>query len=464
MTGLRRLLSRVGSRLNGEEGIALVAVMGVMGVLLLITAWVATGSEQLSTTTNADRDAKRALAAAEAGLAVATERLARMTLLPEQCLTNEGASTVGTGECTPPTTTVSLGNNTSYRFLVSREVSGTTGCATGQVPVGKERCITAVGRANGVERRLLRLIQTGAPMFGEAGIVGLDSLFFDNSNELKGTGNSVPLTLGTNGDVTMVNSNVVNGTFHLPASAVINSTSSSTGWTRTTRDAAWELLDVGYAIDRAWASNQNGTLSSSVYDSTTKRLYLANDDVTTTIGGGTYVFCEFYAFNSAKLNISSGQTAKIYVDSPLRAGSPCPAPTSDKRGRGRLILHNSVELNLNGAAPYLQFVVAGTGDEANNPAHICPDNKSYFEDVVLCNSVKMNGTVYAPRSEIKAVNSVEVGGGLAGRDVSFINSIKFTQPAGLGSLTLDTFRNRRWYECKRNPSVSSDPESGCTAP
>lgn len=450
-------------RLSNEEGIALIAVMGVMGVLLLVVAWVASGATHVSETTNTDRGSKRALAAAEAGLAVATERLNRTSLLPGQCLTNSGASANGTGECTAPTASEaeSMGNNTSQRFLVSREVGPTTGCTTGHVvPAGFERCITAVGRANGVERRLLRPVQTRAPIFGEAGVIGLNGLHFINSVEVGSQ--SAPMTFGTNGQVTMGNSIKAYGTFLMPASAPAISVCSGcgSGWTRTTRAEEWELPALDPALDRAWAVNQNASLSSSLYNSTTKRFSLNG---TATINGGTYVFCDFDVRDNSKLSITSGQSAKIYVDSPLRAASPCPDPTSGQ-GRGRLTVDDSAELNVGGAASRLQFYVAGTGAEADNPNYPC-SNGPYKDDVVLCNSVKLHGTIFAPRSTVYLVNSVEMGdGAVAGANVVFGNSIKIGLSGFSGNVTMDVLENRRWFECKAVPSTSSDPESGCTAP
>src|SRR2546421_7610639 len=101
-TTLRRLR-------DGEDGVAMIVAMGALTVILLLTALAAAAAVQLSTSSNQDRNDKRAFQAAEAGLQVATYRMNKLVPGPTQtnpnlgdgyCITNSGSIPLVSGGCT----------------------------------------------------------------------------------------------------------------------------------------------------------------------------------------------------------------------------------------------------------------------------------------------------------------------------------------------------------------------------
>ena len=83
---------------------------------------------------------------------------------------------------------------------------------------------------------------------------------------------------------------------------------------------------------------------------------------------------------------------------------------------------------------------------------------------MLDNSVNFYGSVYAPNSTIQAHNSVKFYGATAADKIIFFNSVDFFLT---GEVKDKDFRSpgaaqrRGWAECRPQPTVATDPESGC---
>jgi Tfp pilus assembly protein PilX len=425
-----------------ERGAALPVAMMVLGMVTLLVPPVIGTGLQTKDLANDSSNRKRALAAAEAGLQIAQYRLAMLKPSPAHCLTSLPLVPVN-GEC--PAQTESLGNGASVTYHVTPALGAEGQCATTPAqPTGAEqRCITATGSVGDAVRRVqLRtaVMQNGSrQVFGEAGIIGLESVNLFNSVTSQGS-------VGSNGVIDLNNSITVNGSL-LPSptgTTRIGTSVTVTGGTQNT-STLWELPDADFSLSQV--TNDNSLLSISHYSAGTREFDIPTGEYQ--FPGGTYNLCSLTAGNSVKLKVPSDQVVRIYIDSPLRPGSGCPS------GSGRLVLNNSVELNKQAdIAGNLEIYVYGTGIEtANQP------------DIRLDNSVWLTGSVYAPRSTFDAVNSAIIRGGIATKVVRLGNSVTFTLTSDVQAKSLtvgagETSR-RAWAECSAQPSDPADPESGC---
>jgi hypothetical protein len=486
-------------RLSRQEGVALPAATGMMLVIsLFVTAFFALAL-RTNDTSNADRNSKRALAAAEAGLQTAVYRLnsIRPAIASTACLTYGpiGVAEVTVGQC--DYAEGDLGNGAGFRYYVTPELgANAAGCVLlpGRVHDARDRCVTSVGTVNGVSRRVQTRIGRqafGFPSLG-AGLVG-KSLFY--------AWNSVTATsdIGSNGHVELINSITVNsgtniaGALKLPPTATTNYVNSVNVAANPDRQAVapYELNPVNFEpVDGdILGENDNDKLIGDrtsdgdyVYDVATRSLDIKKGNYV--LDPGTYSFCRVFIDDGVEIQRpDGGGPTKIYVDGrdDDRVGSEC---TGDEDGR--FLINNSVKFNLNtqqgdltevylhgtsrddltGTSPpdwsRPSWCGLQTGDNltSDSPAHWAQCRS----DFVLGNSVEFYGKVYAPNSTIEARNSVKISGAMAGDTVRFYNSVEFTATPGGGGgdgTTVGPAIRRGWTECRPVPTVAGDPESGC---
>jgi type II secretory pathway pseudopilin PulG len=449
-------------RFAGERGIATPVAIAVMSVVMLLAAGGALAALGTNESANDDRRAKRALAAAEAGIQQAAYRLA--TLRPDRTKCLGAGPTIwavdpdlATGECTTQVPgTIAPGAGFSY--VVTPELSG-TGCADqGNVPpdmTSSDHCITATGTVGSITRRLQARVRVArGGIFSGIGLVGLDSVTIQNSGE-------VWSDIGSNGLISGGNSTEIDGVLKIPNTApspTING--AHNGVVR--QPNRWELAPTDFAAIAA-GPNNNATLSgwTTSWNSTTREAVL--DGKKYTLPAGTYLMCEFFADQSVDIDLtgaSASNPVRIFIDSPDRPGSGCPA------GTGRFCLDNSIKFNRPGNAAALQIYVHGTTAVCASGRPGMPfQASSYRTDmpIVLNNSVDFNGSIYAPTTDVRLNNSIQMEGGIVARRVHFENSIDFwhadelaDQVAGPGPV-----RRVSWVECRPQPTTPSDPESGC---
>ena len=204
--------------------------------------------------------------------------------------------------------------------------------------------------------------------------------------------------------------------------------------------------DAGNDNDRIQSGADSKT--NTTYTHSTRHVYMPNSS-SLTLGGSTYNFCSMDLVNSAYVNIANGAKVRIFIDSPERPGSGCPSTS------GWLRVDNSSGFNNPSGNPLnLQIYVYGTSDAY-------PANQ---DQVRFRNSTNFTGVLYAPQSNVRIDNSGEVRGGIAGKSVDFINSVKFFWDSGLNDLKANTvtqYFRTGWRQCKDKPTTTSDPESGC---
>jgi hypothetical protein len=487
---LRTLLAK-------ERGIAMPTATSLLMVVSLLAAAGLASSTQLSQSASRDQDRKRALGAAEAGLQTAIYRLnqIREPVVPgTMCLTTGPVAPVSGDNC-PASPTESLGNGASFYYYVSPrlEVSGTCSLQPGQVATTRDRCVTAVGVADGVTRRL-QVRVSEHDVFGgffDVGLLGKSVFYAYNSINMVAD-------IGSNGTVYLNNSVTANDEDSLGVDGAVKL---HTGGTYTAvnsvtvegglqpRAEAYEMPAADFeSYDgesggvAAPSENNNASLSPTYYNAANKSFRVNSGTVT--INPGTYYFCNVYFGSSVNfrisnsgLNTTNGMT-RILVDHPRRPGHNCPTSpttyTSDHAGT--FGVDNSVLINKEAAEreELLQIYMYGSANEQESLTTSryswCARQSSPSlpgecrADFMLDNSVEFYGSVYAPDSTVQAHNSVNIWGGLAGDKIRLFNSVSFrvtdavrTAPA----LKPGAVRRTGWAECREDPTTVGDPESGC---
>lgn len=449
---MRSLLAR-------EDGVALPLAVTALALVSTLVAISAAGSVQLSGTSNTDRDSKRALAAAEAGLQAANYRTNKLNPASASCVTDRIATASG-GEC--PGFTEQAGTNASYTYHVSLPLAAGAQCAGQEVQLvdgGQQtvtqRCITSTGTVNGVTRRLQSRVASyvGAGLYPLAGSIGKRGVSMQNSADIIGG-------VGSNGVIEFKNSATANQIELGPSGRLVVGNGSGIGQTtqRTAEQGPFVLSSVD--IGDAPTNNDNARITSGLdtshnvaYNGSTHELTLNNSSSLTLGGGstGTYHFCSLKMANSAHLTIAAGARVRILIDSPERAGSTCPA-TSTRPDSGRLIVGNSSDfVNPSGDPRNLQIYVWGSPVQDRNV-------------VDFSNSNALVGSLYAPQSRVVFKNSATIVGGVAADYIEFKNSVNITWDSRLADLrarTVAVHYRTAWRECRPQPSLASDPESGC---
>jgi hypothetical protein len=448
---MRRLLDL----LRRQDGVAMPTVMGALAVTTLLAGTTFAVSLEGQHSSTRDRDSKRALAAAEAGLQMGFLKLSEVRPTSDAYCVTDAAVLPGTngaaaGEC--PWHEGDLGNGARYRYVVATPTSGTCPAVPGKPTSVRDRCITSIGTVNGVKRRLQMRILYIPPWkpFREAGLVARNNI------DIRHNETQVNSTVGANGNVTITNGTRVNGGVILGESTSTATFTNGGGTVNnqppSRRDSPFEFPNVDALFDAASkpAGNQNATLSST-YFSSGQRAFAMGNSTSYTINGGTYHFCSFTMNQGAKLRVPAGQVVRIFLDSARRPGSPC-----TNQAHGEWLQGQATEVNREfGADPaQLELYVYGrNGDSLDDPG-IEIGNAAYFY-----------GSIYAPYASLSLPNSGTLIGAATVNNASIVNNSEFTWDNRVLNKTIpgtgeaDT---RSWFECRRDPTVESDPESGCS--
>jgi hypothetical protein len=472
---------------KSQEGVALPVATAMLLVISLFVVAFFSVTLQVNDTSIDDRSTKRALAAAEAGLQTALYRMNRIPTPDDgtSCFTFTWVVLPASGQC-PAAPEVSLGNGAVFWYYVTPELG--TGSCLGVAGLPTDRCITAVGKVGGVQRRVqVRASRlTGPPSYKSIGLVSKSLMYAGNSSEITSD-------VGSNGQVHFGNSaktfsnssaGIDGAVLHAPGSTWGTSGSGQQiagGRQSVTTPFVFEPIkfeDAEIAAQQTnlktsplWTTTLPGSGTNYTYNATTKH-FTVRDGKEVTLPGGTYYFCRLYMENGAKLKFSTTQATQIYVDSPSRTGSLCTTTTTPQVD-GTFWLNNSNEFNKDGREDLVEIFVHGTPYNANRtPPSWCtpagdtppaPDDRCE-SDVLLNNSSGFEGMIYAPNTTVELNNSGKMKGAIAADKIRFNNSVVFeltdavedSAPATTGGI------NRgNWVECRAEPTVTGDPESGC---
>jgi Tfp pilus assembly protein PilX len=466
MTGLRH-------RVRGEEGMAMVVAIAVLTLTLTFSALTATNADQRSKTSGQDRDAKAALAAAEAGVATAMHRLRTTALQPTDCLTDRAAAPLANGQC--PQQTEPVGTNAQYSYVVTRSLSAVAETCVSlpgapAPPAGStERCITSLGTANGVTRKVQMRVQAPIALPSHwAGLVATDRVEINNSIVMYPCGTSeVPAgTVGSNGSIKLNNSVELahgdcatrqwNVAYPGGTSVTIGNSITPAAPTQSVRPSPWVIPAVDFGPSQT--TNSNGSIatfarSGVTYTSASRSLTIDKDGYLE-LRAGVYNFCSMDLAEGAQLYGRLGEQVQIYLDSPTRPGSGCTAG-------GELHLNNNNWFGW----PKGKDRVADAAELRQRAKELTlyVYGGSSGLDVHFNNSIHAAALIHGPTSRVKLNNSVDMFGAIATAEIDLVNSVWFQRPDGLSSGASSTGRaygRQAWGQC-RSVMSAADPEAGC---
>ncbi len=439
-----------------EDGAALPVAMLTLVVLGGLSAVIAASAMNSSTTSNRDRNAKAALAAANAGVQSARYRMGRTPTQTQsasdaKCFTTTWVSPTG-GICPPQTE--SLGNKASYTYRVSPALASTDGC-TGlwvQAAAGNnvdQRCITATGTVNGVTRRVQERV-VGYEFVWPNGILALGTM--TTSGTLNMTGE-----VFANGNPNL-NGTSVTGTLHYNQGSTVSNFTCGTGCQQIAEPSPIAPFTApavnGQEYADARASNNNAAITAafgSNWNATNREVTGGGAGTSASpviISSGTYYFCDIRLTNPAYFRLAPGAQVRFFIDSPYRTGSGC------RSNKGNFVASNTMSFhNPSGDPLALRFDFYGQPGSAN------PNSDITFSNNVNTATNPFAGLIFAPNSNFTTTNNTVMTGSVVARRVTSSNTLTFTGNAGdVGAMR--HYYPSDWHECPPVPS-GPDPASGC---
>lgn len=446
-------------RLSGEEGIAMIVVTAVLLVVSFLALAFASAARDANSVTVRDSSSKRALAAAEAGLQVATQRYAehRFALAANLCLAGANAITPTTPlagpECPAVTDGGQLGDGAAFSYVISlpgASCPATPIAAEDAIDATLARCVTATGTVQGVRRRVqARLaLDDSPPFFKNAGLVGFDSVSMQPNATIGAA--DARVNVGSNGPISLNNGvNVWGDAMLAPPAGSFAANGGTLHGSQLTLADSFELeLDHEFAKAKTSPPNSNGLLPTSVYTAATRSFRLSSGTYTlpaVSPGPTIYHFCSFDLAEGTRLQIPSGSEVRIYIDST----TPC-AGSSDVTFRKGVCVNFSDcsgtwEMGTPATASLLKFYLAGAG-------------RLGFEQ-----GSKVSGVFFAPKRAAEFTPQIRFNGGLAAKSVSLFPQLALTWPEDSKKAIHGEDQTTRngWFECKPAPDPPGDPESGC---
>ena len=448
---------------RNEDGVALPVAAGVLLVLSLLIVALASNAMQATSSANKDRNSKRALGAAEAGLQVANNRLNEVRASGNRCFTYEPVLIPASGECPPVEVDLGNGAKTTYHVTPALEDGDACGSVPGALASGVERCITATGEVNGVKRRVQTRVLTtpiSPPLLQVDGMTGLKRIDIGNNAESGGN-------LGTNGEIVIGNNGVV-PQIELGPRARIRANKLETEFDPkvhledfTLREPPIEgtQFPCEEGVVMQGCNNNIALASYPGYDEDTRDLRITQNLV---LPSGDYNFCRL-EFAGGGLRAEPGATVRIFVDGPEhsdgRPGSMCMNYGGDPQWGG-VDGKNGISIGQPNDLPEaIELYVYGWPSDSNYA-------KDWGRSMIQVgkNDLAANAFIYAPQSYVYvAKNSAIVNGAVAAEEVYIKNSLQFNWDDDLRWVGFSSGRYDRqgWRECKSEPTVPSDPESGC---
>jgi Tfp pilus assembly protein PilX len=459
-------MTRLRKHIRNEDGVAMIIVMGVMATLLVLTSVVVSSSNLVGQNTRQDTARKRAFEAAEAGLQATVYRLNMLGPANNMCIGGASETVQAPSGTTCAPYTEDLGNGASFTSWTTTTLGSGATCAGLDVGSGSsiaERCVTASGTVAGVTRRVQTRVASydGVPLFPITGVTGLRSVFVNQNGHIVGG-------TGSNGQITVENNGTTSSATIGPSAPNVivgNNGSSGPVTRRSATQGPFQLapVDPGNSV----TTNDNGRLSNAfanppvspydsvssgvTYDAATRTLALGNGE-SVSLGGALYNFCQLSMDNNSTITLAPGARTAIYIDSPDRAGSGCPAAS------GTLTMSNNTSF-VNNSPP-----VAGSGFSHDPTALQLYVVGKANTAVTLRNNADFYGTVYAPTSLVYLWNNAGTWGAVAANDVDVLNNAVITADPNAANIRTSTgagvyFRSA-WRECLAT-ATTTDPGSGC---
>lgn len=476
---------RVGGRLAAADGFALGAALIVLLIVSVLAAASVTVAVNSSSSTTTDASRKAAMAAAEAGLKIATYRLTMLNPAASDCVAGSSVAAPVGGYCGSGAPQ-QLGNGGTFTYTTTAALDETSQCV-GLTIVGQtsleQRCVTATGTVNGVTQRVEARVATftAQPLFPfpEVGMIGLDGV------EDGGAGAAIESGLGSNGKIKLEGAGgkqtgkcLLGPSGAYEANPPSNKLCSEEVMKRTPAEGELVLSPVkpgnaevdgncpqvaepdpsgncdqriiegmrkadnqSYAPPYDQISGKTGSLETAQTMLEKEHvLELAGAGVTLTLGGGVYFFCRVSVKGShSTIAIAQGARTAIFVGSPK-----CGAKS------GEFLLEGAgTSIENSGAVTNLQIYVYGAG-----PVRIAGAGNT-TTGVVL----------YAPEAEVTingaggtlegGIAGKHIGSGGAGFKFKWNEQIKDIEPGAAGAV--NAYYRTAWGQC----TPEGSPGEGC---
>ncbi|MFI4993512.1 MAG: hypothetical protein ACHQCH_07850 [Solirubrobacterales bacterium] len=443
-------------RLAGEAGFVLPSAIIVLFILTLLTGAAIAVAVQTSTSTTRDNNVKAELAAAEAGLQVASYRLSQLNPGETQCINGSEAVTASCNNSPE-----SLGNSATFQYWTTLPLKAGEKCAGRTIATESgvtQRCVTSEGLVNSVKPgvRLQASIKStisGEPLFPVHGLLGLEEIHVSGSVK-------VPGLSASNGTILEEGGAALEGGYELgpsPPSKFKKEGGATVKPPEKTRSAAEgkfaATLPATHATKEA---NEDSRITECVAKGCAAagkdEFYTAGKAVNKftgspnyelklgslgelTLSGSKYFLCNFHAEHAGKLIIAAGSKVEIFIGSP-EGTSKCPA------GTGKF---ETEEFKLeNHAGPGgLVVIMEGKGP------------------FLVSRGALFEGGIYAPEAEVTFEGGAEFTGGIVGKKVRIANGVYFKWGEELGGWIngagVGSYTRKAWEQC----TPGSGASEGC---
>jgi hypothetical protein len=492
--------------MRNERGIAVPIVLMVLLVTTLLGSAAVIAAVRSNNLTNRDTRSKAALEAADAGVRTAAYRMNMLGTRDPYCPTaptavawdavsrmcqRDGPSQDDArwGDSAPDDASSHLGNGATFSYWVSAPLRTGDACAGDTVqntlfPVS-QRCVTAVGTANGVSARTQARVAaySAKPLFGGAGLIGANRLSIKPGNGGQVAG--IFGTVGSNKQITLGNNVTVDGTTQSGVAAELGpaatmTTSNGDILLPSNQPAVVDPAQLNIApVDPGCSSGGVGTApagggcwnidnriagctasgsatvdgcSGLTWTAASRSVNIANGG-NVTLNGGTlpYNFCNFTTQNNTTINIPLGAHVVIFIDSPSADGGDpngnCPS------GSGNFTLGNGTIIrNLNTDPLTLQIYIYGTTTPKG--ANVVTWNN---------NALSTYATLYAPNSTVQLQNNGGFWGAVGAYNLDITNNFTYRWVNTISQLSArpqGLYYRSAWKQCPTQPTTA-DPRSGC---
>lgn len=453
-------------RLSSERGVALTVAIFTLAVIALFSALVASSAVRLGDTSNKDRDQKRALGAAEAGLNTALHRVNSLTSPLDNlgCLTDvevavlaqatqyvtAGATVnVKAGSCPGAQgragnggewlyfiTLLNNGQHCDQQYTTQTQVNDLLSLSAGGISVLR-RCITSFGAVNGTLRRVQREVYSEFRLFN--GLIGTDKV------HLQPNANAGTSHVGSNLDVTMDPGSLYAGQIQVQDNATVNV--QATGqWGVTRRPEPWIIDPLNIDVTGKPVPSANCLLPlllCNAWDTggASGRRLKVDTGETVALNPGDYYLCGLNV-NGGTLQITG--TVKIFLD------KDCAAGLGIFEFHGGLLNTVGVVANSNMQI----YVEAPNAITIDGGALVAQANLALFAPNAPV-TVQKGGALVAPIVK-GSISAKEI---TLGSDVTFVGDPLLDVLSPFQQIAGD-WKPGRWSECRNQPTTD-DPHSGC---
>ena len=432
-------------------------------VLMMVIAGLAMGGAAITSSVGAqrtsvrDQASKEALAAADAGLQQALfhqNKVVTSTALP--CVVRGlgddllAGTALSDGWCEEEAGTV---GDASFRYRVN------PGSLIGPLQNEREVRVVSIGTSGEVSRRIAvsARAKTGAAIFSEADLVGLDSLDIDDSTEVTGD-------VGSNGNVTLDGAAELCGDVTFGYGMGYDQQGDwCAGYSSGEGEFDMPPPQQGTVPPSAGGQNSNSRLFSldtrtppnggSVTWNPTTRVLMLQGSGTVTLGGSLpYSFCRIDMEGTASLIAAHGASVKIFFDTPENcvatgdtvACDPGPYKQLDVRGNAKLISTSGDPKDFS-----MMFV----GSDTCPTSAVLSGNSSSVNEVVL----------YGPRTDMQLNGSAQLFGALIGKTSRTDGNAQFIADPDITDWDVDIalqYQRERYVECVGG-ATAAPPDASC---